>query len=406
MLRAFINANVIDVLEKKTIPNCTVLVENGIIKAVGPEVDTTGAEIVDIAGKYLTPGLFNLHVHTAVPVLPQDLQHIARGDNIMECEEHAAFCAILGMKHMAEYIRSGVTFVRDVGSPFSSIWELRRMAKLGQIKMAPEMQLCGRPIVQTGGTTWNMIGYEVDGVDECLKATRLMIRSGADWLKVMGTGGVVTRFSKPSIAQFTMDELKTIVDEGHKFGIKSCIHVQNEEGARQAILAGFDCLEHGFVLTDELIEMMLERGTWLDPTLSAPYCIYNNSTDPEFKEKARLALENSWDSFKRAYKAGVPCVLANDCGTATCFHYNTAMEMVLMVEKCGLSAYDAFEIGTINSARCCDVDDKLGSVTVGKKAHFAVFEKDPIADINASMDNFMTIKDGEVLWRKDHVSYF
>ena len=390
MSRAFTNANVIDVLGKKIIQGCTVLTEDGIITAIGADVDTSNAEIIDLNGKYLSPGLFNMHVHTTVDAHAQQLSTM---------EEGLPNLILTAIENMAEYIKGGATFVRDVGS-FDFIFDLRDAVNSGRIKVAPDMQLSGHPICQTGGTTWYSVGYEADGVDECRKAARLMIRSGADWLKMMGTGGVVTRFSRPDTTQLSEEEIRAIVEEGHKVGIKSCIHVQNDLGARIAINAGVDCLEHGFILSDETIELMLERGTWLDPTLSAPYVIAQRSTEKEFVDKATAASENAFESFRKAYRAGVPCVVSNDCGTPMCFHRDTSMEIQLMVEKCGLTTYEALYLGTMNSAKLCGVDDVLGSVTIGKKAHFAVFESNPISDIKNIRNNVMTIKNGEVIWQK------
>lgn len=391
MLRAFTNANVIDVIAQKILPCCTVLTEDGIIKAVGTGIDTSYAEIVDIAGKYLCPGLFNMHVHTTLD---------AKGQQLSTLEDGSVNLILTAIENLSDYIKGGATFVRDVGS-FDFIFELRDAINNRRIKMAPDMQLSGRSICQTGGTMWYSVSYEADGVDECRKIARKMIRAGADWLKIMGTGAVVTRFSRPDATQFTVEEIRAIVEEGHKVGIKSCIHVQNDLGARNAIEAGVDVLEHGFILSDETIELMLKHGTWLDPTLSAPYCIAKRSTEKEFIEKASAARDNAFASFRKAYRAGVPCVVSNDCGSPGCFHIDTSMEMVLMVEECGLTPYEALYLGTMNGAKLCSVEHMLGSVTVGKKAHFAVFQDNPIADIRNVRNNVMTIKNGEVIWRKD-----
>lgn len=391
MIRAFTNANVIDVIEQKIIPNCSVLVEDGIIKAIGAKVDTAGAEIVDITGKYLCPGLFNMHVHTTLDANGQQLS--TEADGIVNL-------ILTAIENLGDYIKGGATFVRDVGS-FDFIFDLRDAVNSGRIKMAPDMQLSGHSICQTGGTMWYSVSYEADGVDECRKAARKMIRAGADWLKIMGTGAVVTRFSRPDATQFSVEEIQAIVEEGHKVGIKSCIHVQNDLGARNAIMAGVDVLEHGFILSDETIQLMLEHGTWLDPTLSAPYCIAMRSTEKEFVEKASAARDNAFATFRKAYRAGVPCVISNDCGSPKCYHIDTSMELVLMVEQCGLTPFEALYVGTMNGAKLCSVDHMLGSITVGKKAHFAVFEKDPIVDINNVRNNVMTIKNGEILWKKD-----
>lgn len=106
------------------------------------------------------------------------------------------------------------------------------------------------------------------------------------------------------------------------------------------------------------------------------------------------------DSFKRAYAAGVPCVLANDCGAQFCYHDEFALELEMAANYCGVNPYEAFAMATVNAAALCGVEKDLGSVTVGKKAHFAVFAQDPIADIKAAQDCCMTVKNGQILWKK------
>lgn len=389
MKAAFIHANVIDVLERKTLIDQTVLIEEGRICAVDPQLDTAGYQIEDLGGKYLSPGFFNMHVHTTVSASTDSNFHAYT----------PVESTLLSLENLSSYIRSGITFVRDVGS-YDEIWEIREAVRSGRIAMAPDMQLSGRPICQTGGTTWTMVGYQADGEDECRKAARLMLRSGADWIKLMGTGGIITRGSNPNATQLSVEELRAASEEAHKLGLKSCCHVQNDADARNAILAGVDCLEHGDILSDETIQMMVNRGVWLDPTLSAAYCIFNRAPEGEFKTKAEKGFKTSLDSFKRAYAAGVPCVLANDCGAQFCYHDEFALELEMAANYCGVNPYEAFAMATVNAAALCGVEKDLGSVTVGKKAHFAVFAQDPIADIKAAQDCCMTVKNGQILWKK------
>jgi len=391
--RAFTHAHVLDVLERKILNDCTVLVEDGIITAVGADADTAGAQIVDLGGKYLTPGLFNSHIHmTFVPALDLSL---AGGSTVAQ--------TLNALDNLAMHIKSGVTFIRDAGAQGNIGVELRNAARAGKLRMVPDMQVSGKAITMTGGTAWNIIGYEADGEDECRKAARLMIRDGVDWLKLMATGGVLTHGVEPGCTQLSEAELHAAVEEGHKVGIKSMCHAQGNEGIKNAIRAGVDSIEHGFFLDDEAIQMMLDRGTWLCATLTPVHVILENADKgipEEFVRKARYAYEHHLDSFKRAHAAGVPCALGTDAGCTFNPHDLTYLEMALMVQKCGIDAFEALAMGTINSARLCGVEDSLGSVTVGKKAHLAVFEKNPIQDISATKDCAMTVKNGEILWAK------
>lgn len=392
MKTIFSHANVVDVLAGKILPDQRVLVEDGLIQAIGPDLDMAGAEVVDLGGRYLSPGFFNCHTHLTCPFIASPA----------EMKRSHVYFTLYSLENLATYIKTGVTFVRDVGDMDFITVDIRDAIRSGLIKMAPDMVTTGRPICMTGGSTWNIFGIQADGEDECRKTARLIIRSKVDWLKLMATGGTATLGNRCAAEQLTEGELRAAVEEAHKAGIKVSCHAQGLEGAMNAINAGVDCMEHGFILDDTAVQMMVERGMWLVPTLMASTSILIHKdlcTEPEFLRKAELNSANMFDSFKRAYDAGVKCALGTDCGSILCSHDNTAMEMVLMVERCGLTPAEALKIGTINSAELCDVAESLGSVTVGKKAHFAVLTDDPLKDIRATTHCVMTIKNGEVLWQ-------
>ena len=144
---------------------------------------------------------------------------------------------------------------------------------------------------------------------------------------------------------------------------------------------------------------MLKKGTWLDPTVPAIYNIAGNADKllPGVAAKAIRLEQAAYDSFKRAYDAGVPCACGSDAGSGFCYFDATASEMIVMVEKCGLTPAQALQIGTINSAKMLEVDGDLGTIEVGKKAHFAVFEENPLVNIRTLNNCVMTVKNGEVL---------
>ena len=392
MKRAFVHTSVIDVLKKETIPDCTVLTEDGIITQLGHDVDLTGAEVVDLKGKYITPGLFNCHVHlwsNSAPV-QADLVHMPYFDKVM-----------YAIRNCEKLIKTGVTFVRDVGTSERVACDLKRNVENGQLKMAPDMQVVASAVCMTGGATWNVGAYQADGVDECRKAVRLQLRDGADVIKLYSSGSVLTAGMDTNSPQLTVAELTACVETAHDAGKKTCCHAENAISIKNSILAGVDHIEHGDGLDDEGIAMMLEKGTWLDPTVSAIYNIVRHADGliPEVRAKAVRIENSSYESFRKAYAAGIPCACGSDAGSSFCEFDDTAGEMVVMVEKCGLTPAQALEIGTINSARMLGVDSSLGSVTVGKKAHLAVFPANPLEDIRALYSCCMTVKRGEVLYK-------
>lgn len=391
MTTIFSHAHIVDVISGISYGPADIRVKDGIITQIGsmqPEGDDT---VIDMKERYVSPGLFNCHTHICFKFFTDPMYATK---NIVEATLNA-------VENLKVYIRTGVTCIRDVGDiEFLTVF-VREAIRRGGLTDAPDLFTTGRPICMTGGSTWQLLGYQADGVDECRKAARLMLRNRIDWLKLMATGGVATRGNSCGAVQLNEDELRVMVEEAHKAGTPVSCHAQGLEGAKNAIRAGVDSLDHGFVLDDEAVQMMLDRGIWLVPTLMAPQESLKHCKlmiDDEFLKKAEKNTVDSIASFTRAYKAGVKCALGTDSGTILCPHDNTCEELILMVQACGVTPEDALRIGTIHSADMMRLKDSLGSIETGKKAHFAVYNEDPLKHITTLRDCRMTIKNGRVLW--------
>lgn len=394
MKTLFTNAHVVDVMHGRGYGPVDILVEDGVIQTIGKAPAEADALIRDMKGRWVSPGLFNCHTHVSTPFFADPSQ----------IKKDVVECTLNAMENFRTYIRTGVTCIRDVGDLDSLTVRVRDAIRKGRFPDAPDMLTTGRPICMTGGSTWQFGGYQADGTDECRKAARVMLRERIDWLKLMATGGVATRGNSCGAEQLSEEELRVMVEEAHKAGIPVACHAQGLSGAKNAIRAGVDSLEHGFVLDDEAVEMMLERGTWLVPTLMAPQESLKNSRliiDNEFLEKAQKNTVDSLESFTRAYRAGVRCALGTDSGTILCPHDDTCEELILMVERCGVSPEDAMRIGTIRSAQMLGLEKSLGTVEPGRKAHFAVYEENPLENMRTLRDCRMTVKNGRVLWDAD-----
>ncbi len=390
MKKLFKNANVVDVIKKETYM-ADILTENGIIIQIG---DLKGLpsniRTLDLHGRTLMPGLFNCHVHITSNPDPRAQKPTSQ-----------AALTIQAINNLALHLSSGVTYVRDVGSADFIDIELREAVNDGRVQ-GPDMQVSGRCICMTGGHGWNT-GRQADGADECRKAAREMLRAGADWIKVMATGGVMTKGVEPGAEQLSVEEMTAIAEEAHKKGVRVCTHAQGNTGIKNALKAGIDCIEHGIYLDDESIGTMLKQGSWLVPTLCAPHFILKHGVKdgvPEYAvKKTEIVHDAHFASFQKAYKAGVKCACGTDAGTPYNPHNGTPNELILMV-KSGLTPMQAIETATINSAKLLNVSDSLGSVEVGKKAHFAIFDGDPSKDINDILKCRMTVKNGEVVYKK------
>ena len=207
----------------------------------------------------VTPGFFNCHVHILYPVGFDSKKEFS----LME----KAFYA---QKHCKEYLESGVTFIRAVGTEENYDLQIKEAIDNHVIE-GPHMYCAGKVICMTGGHGWQE-GIEADGKDACLKAVRTQLRSGVDLIKMMATGGVMTKGVEPGNAQFTVDEMKVMIEEAHKAGRKTATHAQGLQGIKNALYAGIDSIEHGCFLDDECLELMKEHNTFLVPTLCAPQC--------------------------------------------------------------------------------------------------------------------------------------
>lgn len=385
----FTNGNIVDVVNEKVFKG-SVIVEDGIIKEVGETlIAPEGAEVIDLGGKTMMPGIFNCHTHICIPPVAAPTY-----------TENDCQVTMRAMGYLKEFLETGVTFIRDVGGINFIDIDIRDAIKKGEV-MGPDMQVAGKCICMTGGHGW-MIGREADGVDDCRKAAREQLRAGADWIKVMGTGGVMTKGVEPGSPQLNEDELRAAIEEGHKVGAKSCTHSQGMTGIKNALRAGVDSIEHGFFMDDWCFDWMKEHNVYYVPTLAAMYWIYVNGTAAGIADYVVRKVESTFDAhkdtFQRAYKAGVKIALGTDAGTPFNNHNKTCYEMILMTQA-GMTNWDAVKTGTINAAELCSVDGQLGSIEPGKKAHFAVFAENPIENIETVMDCKMTVKDGEVVYQ-------
>ena len=391
MITVFTNANILDVIGETTIKNGSVLVEDGTIKEVGASIAVPeGAKVVDLGGKTMLPGIFNCHVHMC-----SDAGN-GRREQISD-----ASAAIRGIKNLRTLVNSGVTYIRDAGSPHYIDIDLHEAQLRGDI-VAPEMQTAGRCICMTGGHGHDS-GREADGPDDCRKAAREQLKAGATWIKVMATGGVMTKGVEPGSPQLTEEELRAAIEEAHKAGAKSFTHAQGMTGIKNALRAGVDPIEHGFFMDDWCFDFMKEHNVFFVPTLAAPYWIKVNGTAagiPDYMvRKVENTIEAHQDTFRRAHKAGVKIALGTDAGTPFNKYDLTCYECVLMVEN-GMTPMEAIQCGTINAAELMSVDATHGSITPGKRANFAIFEEDPLEDIHALLNCAMTVIGGEVVFEK------
>ena len=340
-----------------------------------------------IHANVVTPGFFNCHVHIMEPV--------GFGSNKTFSLIEKTFYT---QKHLEDYINSGVTFIRVLGTENDYDMDIRDCVDQGLVK-GPHMLCAGRCICMTGGHGWQD-GIEADGKDECRKAARTLLKKGVDIVKIMATGGVMTKGVEPGSAQLTQEEMAVIIEEAHKAGRKTATHAQGTQGIKNALYAGIDSIEHGIFLDQECLDYMKEHDVYLVPTLVAPQCIVENGVEAGIADymvkKAIYVKDAHVESFKKAYAQGLKIALGTDGGTPFNYHNNTAYEMESM-EKYGVDRMDILKIATHNSADCLGVLDDYGTLEVGKHADLVCLEENPLDDISNVRKIDKVIKDGVVV---------
>lgn len=334
-----------------------------------------GIREIDLTGKTVMPGLINSHVHiTMEPV----------GDPVsIMSKESVAKTTLRGVANLKKHLLSGTTFFRDLGASNGIDFDLRDAVNEGLVE-GPQFVASGRCLTMTGGHGW-FIGREADGIDELRKAAREQLKAGADLLKIMATGGVMTKGVEPGSPQLSMEEMKAAVIEAHKAGKKTATHAQGTEGIKNAVLAGIDSVEHGIFLDDEVIQLMVDKGVYLVPTLVAPYFIVKNGVEagiPKFAvDKSNYVMKYHSESFRKAYKAGVKIAMGTDAGTPFNLHDGAPHELKLMVE-CGMSPMEAIVASTKSSADLLGVLDDYGTIEEGKYADFLVLDENPLDNLD------------------------
>jgi len=367
-------------------------VEGGSIRAVSPEgLQDVPTESVDLTGKTVIPGLMNCHTH----LCGERLEAPPGATSTQLVAEYA----VRGARWLEQALEKGVTAIRDLGGIEHVDLGLKRMVDKGMVA-GPRMRAAGRAICMTGGHGYRN-GIEVDGPDDVRKAARLQLKAGADVIKLIATGGILTKGTQPGSPQLTREEMAAAVEEAHKAGRTVAAHAEGREGIRNAILAGVDSIEHGYELDDEIIELMLKQGTFLCPTLTCDIRIAEYGAElglpTDSVDKMKHWIDHLLDSFQRAHKAGVRIAAGNDAFADWVSVGDMASEIATMTQY-GMSPHDALIAATANAAQLLQLADE-GVVAPGKRANLVVLDGEPLMDIKAVGNVVAVMKDGNWVTR-------
>ena len=357
------------------IADAALWLEGDRIAWVGPEDELPGeageAPTVELPGCTLLPGLVDAHVHLVASGGP-DLQA-----GIPPTEAERTLAAIANCRRQLD---GGTTLVRDLGAPGGEVIALARAIEAGTVE-GPTVIAAGPAVTMTGGHIAYM-GRVADGPEEMRAAVRANLAMGAGCIKVVATGGVLTRGLDPRVAAYTQEELDALVGEAHRLGVRVAAHAIGEGGVAAALRAGVDSIEHGMFLDQTCIDLFLSSGARYSATFSAPTCIIEGSSVPEWiKERARPAAEAQAASFRAAVKAGVRVVAGTDAGTPDNFHGRVAHEILSMVEA-GLDVLAGVRAATAEGADLLGDPDR-GMLRPGAIADVLAVHGDLLADPGA-----------------------
>jgi imidazolonepropionase-like amidohydrolase len=379
-----------------------VVVSGSKIQAVGSDAAIpAGAEVIDLGDATLLPGFIDAHVHLSMESSLDWYREFF--NNIMR---FPAEQALYGAHNAKITLEAGVTTVRDVGSTDYIALGLRNAINAGQIP-GPRMLVSNYAIGATGGhadqdpvppqriAVAGPIQGVCNGPEECREAVRYQIKYGADVIKFMPSGGVLSLSDPVDNPQLTQDEMNAIVAEAHNWGRKVAAHCHGDRAAKMAIAAGVDSIEHGSFLKDDTLLEMKKKHVYLVATLFAGAWVgeHLDTFPPAIAVKARAAAAQAQQMFQHAVKIGVPLAMGTDAAVEP--HGLNAREFALMTKN-GLTPAQALMAGTANGADLLGLADKIGTLTVGKSADIVAVAGNPLADIHATEHPVFVMKEGAV----------
>jgi imidazolonepropionase-like amidohydrolase len=346
--------------------------DEGRIVAAGPasKVTAGGAEIVDCQGTLL-PGLIDAHVHLCLSGEADPVAQLTGEPRVRTVAR--------AVQAMARYLAAGVTTVRDLGGVDDLAIELGRMVAEGQL-LGPRVVAAGRVVCITGGHCF-FFGREADGPEAVVHAVREEIKAGADCIKVIATGGMITPGTEPGAQQMSRPEIEAAVETAHRAGRRVAAHAHGTSGIRDAVAAGCDTIEHGLWLDEAAVAAMRERGIFLVPTFSATLGILSGKgrgVPDETVAKMEQGAEAQATSFRLALEAGVPIAAGSDAGTPFNAHGALAGEVKAMIDE-GMPILDALAACTGRAADALGLPD-VGRLVPGHVADLIEVDGDPAAD--------------------------
>ncbi len=393
----------VDVTNTKLLPDMSIVVDSNKITGVVKGYITAGAndKVIDLKSKTVMPGLIDCHVHLESETSPNAM--------VEEFRLNPADYAFRSVGYAEKTLMAGFTTVRDVGGSGVNI-SLRNAINQGLVK-GPHIFTAGKIIASTGGHADPTTGLNdafrgnpgimegvANGVDECIKAVRERYKEGSDLIKITASAGVLSLEKDGSGAQFSLEEMKAIVETAKDYGMKVAAHAHGAEAMKRAIQAGVASIEHGSYMSDEDMALFKQYGTYYVPTIIAGKSASDSAKKPGYYPAVitQKALEIGpviQNTFGKAYKAGVKIAFGTDAGVYA--HGKNWMEFVYMHEA-GMPALEAIRTATINAADLIGIAGETGTIEKGKRADIIAVDGDPVNDLRVMGKVVFVMKSGVV----------
>lgn len=396
--------NVLDCKGNNAAKEQTIIIENDRIKDVANgylEAPDT-VEVYDLRNHTIMPGLMDMHVHIEGQSSPTRYVEAFRMNDRDQ--------ALRATMYAERTLMAGFTTVRDLGGSGVNV-SLRGAIKQGWIK-GPRIITAEKAIGTTGGHADPTNGVKdelrkdpgpaegvINGPEDAYKAVRQRYKNGADCIKITATGGVLSVAKDGMGPQFTQEEVEAIVTAANDYGFVAAAHAHGKEGMRRAVAGGIHSIEHGTFMDEDVMDLMIEKGTYLVPTISAGMFVYDKAKKnpsyfpPIIRVKAISIGPQVQETFGKAYKRGVKVAFGTDSGVSP--HGDNAKEFVYMVEA-GMPEYEAIKSATVGSSTLLRITDDFGTIEKGKMADLVAVKGNPLEDISILQDMAFVMKGGEV----------
>ena len=392
----------IDVINEKVLKNSSITIDNGIITSIDSgyiKVKQTDT-LIDLRGKTLMPGLMDMHVHFGQ-------EYLSKSERPGKVERETA--AIMATQHAYKTLKAGFTTVRQVGDSGMVAISLRDAIYAGHV-LGPRIFTSGKSIATTGGHADPTNGMAsgaytyptaedgvINGPYDAYAAVRQRYKDGADGIKLTVTGGVLSVAKSGDNPQFTEEEVNSVVKAAKDYGMWVAVHAHGAEGMKRAVIAGVDSVEHGTLMTEEVMDLMIKNGTYYVPTISAGEFVAEKAKIDNYfpdivRPKAASVGPQIAATFAKAYKRGVKIAFGTDAGVQA--HGTNWREFVYMSEN-GMPPIETIKAASIETAKLLSIETTHGSITVGKVADLVAVKGNPLTDMSLMEDISFVMKGGE-----------